>query len=101
MQGIVTVIKTNGQIEKHPMSKPPRFEDIQKFVGGNIEMVGSFVEYEGKPCVVFCNEEGKLEDLPFNMAATSAWMTCRFDISDVLVGDVAICQGDEAWMSLL
>lgn len=50
-------------------------EELQKFVGGYIEHV------PGSRPLAYCNEEGRLKDLPVNAAASEFF-------SQVLVGDV-------------
>lgn len=104
MKGQVTIIKANGETETHQYDgNRPSLKDFQKWVGGYIEIIPGFRRYQGKPAVAFANEEGKLKDLPVNEAATKLWGQAfgRPILSDVLVGDVVICQGDEAWMDSL
>lgn len=63
-------------------SAPPDLAFIKNAVGGHIEAVPHwilFVPPEAPPrsaplpCVVFCNEEGKLNRLPVNQKATVLW----------------------------
>lgn len=82
----------------------PDLKFLQDGVGGYIEIVPNFDTFliEGRefPCVAFCNEEGKLDGLPFNPLATQFWINCfnpeainRFP--DVLVGDVVVMFSDD------
>lgn len=70
---------------------------LQKMVGGHIEVVPQFRTYSGEPCIVLCDEEGKLKGRPRNDTATEAWASslgCRtWQLGDHLVGDIAILQG--------
>ena len=58
------VIKTNGQVERKDMGS---LEDLQKAVGGYIEAIG--VNWtDSIRITVYCNEEGRVHELPINMA---------------------------------
>ena len=83
---------------------------LQKSVGGYVETVphltlvriGNVV----RQCVAFCNEEGKIEGLPYNHQATMAWEDAIIAqglgvISDVLVGDVVFVCGPPSFLKQL
>lgn len=55
------------------VQQDPSLHQLQEWVGGDIEMIPSFKRYEGKPCIAYFNEEGKLRKLPINASAASAW----------------------------
>ena len=83
---------------------------LQDAVGGYIEVVPHFdtmlVEGRRERCAVFCNETGKLHDLPRNKHATALWRSAVRHrglppIIDELVGPVAICLGDDEWLASL
>lgn len=97
MNRLIT-IKTDGSETVKELQSVPRLEELQKAVGGWIETVPYFNEYEAKPCVAFCNEHGKLEGLPYNYKATVLWRHL-FETDDVLMGDVAIVQGEPEFMA--
>lgn len=103
MKGKLIILKADGKRNEIEVDgRAPSLKELQNGVGGYIELVPMFKTFEGEPCFVFCNEEGKLNDLPFNEAATVAWANAiGSPINDVLVGDVVICQGDEKWMKAL
>jgi len=74
----------------------PSLEELQKLVGGYIEAVPHWDRQAGLPCVAWCNEEGKLDELPVNVRATAAWyVTLGQRVDDVLVGNVVLCIGFE------
>lgn len=102
MEGKMTIIKADGTIDETNLVTTPSLDTMQAAVEGYIELVPWFDTYEGEPCVAFCNEEGKLNDLPVNATATEAW---HYSIgrphTDVLVGDVVIFTGDQAFMASL
>lgn len=67
-------------------------EELQKIVGGYIEILA----LPGKPGeIMVCNEEGKLEGLPINPAATQLWKATAQPGSprmfDDVVGTVLLC----------
>lgn len=70
---------------------------LRGIVGGYIEIVPFFTTWQGEPCVVFCNENGKLDGLPVNRRATAIWWQL-YPTSDHLVGDVAVVMGDEEFL---
>jgi hypothetical protein len=98
---------------------------LNKAVGGYIEAVPGFnsICQDGRavPCVAFCNEEGKLQGLPFNNSATALWDRALRRIvgddgglmypnglsgdegrpADVLVGPVIVLIGDDEFMAWL
>jgi hypothetical protein len=62
----------------------PSLEDLQKAVGGDIE--AAYVD--GGGFTALCNEEGKLQGLPYNRMATKLCGTTK--VGDILVGDVVL-----------
>jgi hypothetical protein len=101
------------------LTKTPELEQLQKIVGGWIELVPYFqtIEHGGKlrNCRVLCNEEGKLarpEPLPVNELATELWWKALARAGgrnparpiafagdrDVLVGNIIVLFGDDEFM---
>jgi hypothetical protein len=84
-----TLIKADGQtIEVLPEGKTFSLKELQALVGGYIEMISL-----NNGTVMVLNEEGKLQDLPFNESATAMAHNCGSGIatSDYLVGNVLVC----------
>jgi len=101
MKGVLTIIPVgNAAVSSKELAAAPRLEDLQGGVGGDIEVVPLFTKYKGRPCVAFCNEEGKLNGLPVNQVATAFWYAQepRFIGRDILVGPVVIITGDRELM---
>jgi uncharacterized protein DUF3846 len=106
MKGFMYVIQPGNDLDvvKTPLDKVPDLDMLKKAVGGWIETVPYFNKLHGEDCVAFCNEEGKLDHLPFNKHATELWygqLVGRASPLDVLVGPVAIIQGDDELLSSL
>lgn len=103
MKGMLVTIGANGKITEKLMSRAVKLSDLRSEVGGYIEVIPHFTNWRGYNCVAFCNEEGKFHNLPFNKAAQSAWEHCVGHLisTDMLVGDVVICYGDDAFMRAL
>jgi hypothetical protein len=124
MKGRMYVIRPNESTDVTGWHEPPNLKVLQQAVGGYIETVpwlttvwagedGKFVS-----CIAYCNEEGKLERLPYNAQATLVWDRAlrRMEDSegkpvypngltgkdgmptDVLVGPIAILVGDAEFM---
>ncbi len=83
------LIKTDGTetIVYPAHGKSFTLQELQKLVGGYIEMVRTV---DGKQMII--NEEGKLNDLPVNDKATVLYVHC---LADVIVGDAVILEKGE------
>lgn len=91
--GSVIIIPADSDklVETLKRDKQPTLDELQKWVGGYIEAVPYWEAHLGKPAVVYCNEEGKLDGLPLNQRATGLWWSVLGQpVDDVLVGDVVI-----------
>ncbi len=80
----VTLIKVDGTQEVLTPGKKPELEQMQKWVGGYIEVV--HVTYNGHKCAMGVNEEGKRKNLPWNSKASKLY-------GQTIVGDVFILEG--------
>lgn len=86
------ILKANGDIIENVMPQKGKhfsLKEMQEIVGGYIEILDL---RNGK--IIILNEEGKLENLPYNLEATvmyrSAYLT-----SDFIVGDVLVCNKNQ------
>ena len=61
------LIKRPDEEYGHVCNISNRLENLQKTVGGHIEVVGIARSADGKPILLVCNEEGKVRDLEHNM----------------------------------
>jgi hypothetical protein len=109
MKGTFTVIKADGNSATQPVVVTPKYEMIKDGLnGGWLELVPLFDRYKGERCVVFCDEEGRLNGLPRNPIATALWHACIRargldpmrvltppDAIDGLVGPIVIISCDE------
>ena len=84
-------ITTDGQII--PMLDRPTLEELHEAVGGYIEYVP--ITAEAKVLTghthMYCNDEGKLMQLPFNKIATSMML----NKGDYIVGNVVLMTDDD------
>lgn len=107
MKGEMIVIPDNqhDDIKRRQYTVP--VEELQAGVGGPIELIPYFRTFEGKRCVAFCNEEGKLPGRsPFlqghhNAEVTQLWWNQCEGVRDVLYGPVVILTGDKEFMEAL
>lgn len=79
------ILKVDGT--KVPMEGKPTLKDLQAAVGGHIEL--AMCEDGG---AMYINEEGKLEGLEPNDAATELY---RHNAYDIIVGDVVVMTAEE------
>lgn len=84
--------KTNGEIVEVEPENGSDFslEELQSFVDGYIE-----VAYLDNERVIVINEEGKINNLPYNENATAEYnraMKCR---ADYIAGDALICKHNQ------
>lgn len=93
-------IHPDGKIEEKKIDNPPSLDDIHNIVGGFIETVPFFSTYEGDPCVAFCNEDGKKDQLPVNPRACEFWLIAlgRPFYPDYLVGSIAVVVGPHEFL---
>ena len=84
------IIKTDGQvISVQPKNgKDFTLQELKVIVGGYIEII----RMNDKFMVV--NEEGKLDQLPYNAPATGLYWD-NVGCNDYIVGDVLVCGIDE------
>lgn len=78
MRKLRAIVKRSDEDYGHMTNISASLENLQKIVGGYIEMVSLPSVAPG--LVIICNEEGKIKELPFNMRIPG----------DVLVGDIIV-----------
>lgn len=95
------VTTTNEILEIQPQCETFRLEEMQKVVGGYIEIVSppgplllkvkdEMIEIKHPMFIV--NEEGKLNNLPFNRVGSSLYsLAWQGQVQDFLVGDIIVC----------
>ena len=86
---MATIIKTDGtKISVCPKNgKDFKLDELREIVKGYIEIIRL-----GSDRYMVINEEGKLENLPINDAATKeAINSCAIFANDYIVGDVLVC----------
>jgi len=66
------VINVDGTITRHLGNRRPSYEQIRKIVD-MVERIPEFKRYEDRPCVAYCDENGKTKNLLLNELATTAW----------------------------
>ena len=90
-----TLIQTNGQhTQIEPLNgKTFTLKEMQAYVKGLVEIV----PLPDDKSILICNEEGKLDGLPVNVAATEYWKKMypisKYPINndELVVGDVMVC----------
>lgn len=93
-KGRYILITPHGENEPINYGKM-KLETAQELVGGYVEVVPLFNKYLGQPCIVLCDEEGKLKGKPVNNRASLEWYKCLgHSVDDMLVGDILVLQGD-------
>ena len=110
MQGTIISLKADGTKQVTNLNRAPTLDDIKSAIGGgHIELVSTFnaFRHEGNyfACAVFCDEEGKIKQLPVNKYATVLWaniLRCEYsEMLDYIAGDIAIVFGDSEFESEL
>jgi hypothetical protein len=79
------------QVKPEEMNFPtmPEVEDLQKLLGGYIEVVN--VLYGGKTCQMIVDEEGLLKQRPLNIAATTPYQAAHLSKGGVPSHQPFIC----------
>ena len=93
------ILRADGSIKHLPL-REPTLEELQKAVGGYIEIL--YVRWLDRPAMMVLDEEGKLahKRKPLNAKAThTAQATAGIAAWDVIVGDVVILCGPEVMLT--
>jgi hypothetical protein len=88
--GSLVVLKANGQRQIIEQDTYPTLEQLQALVGGYIELV--CVDYDGSERDMYINENGKIDGLLSNIAATALYQD-KWPTHDYIVGDAVIVFG--------
>lgn len=92
----ITVLHPDNKTTLAVHSRKPDLKTLQALVGGLIQLVPHWTMWEGQRAEVWCNENGRIHDLPFNPLATQKWKDVLgkgpFSYEPKLFGDVAIVQ---------
>jgi hypothetical protein len=101
----IYIIKpTDTSIPKgEPIIGKLELKRLQRAVGGLIEIVPRFNSFDGRTCVAFCNEEGKMRKLQVNHLAHALWEKSigRYIKEDYLVGNIVIIVGPPSYLENL
>jgi hypothetical protein len=86
------IIKTNGTRQSVQPTNGTDFtlEEMQGIVGGDIELV-----FLNETEIMVVNEEGKVNALAYNSAATHIFKENHPSVSDYIVGDVLVCNNEQ------
>jgi hypothetical protein len=112
MQGTIVIFKPDSVEPEVREISEPTLELLKDAIGGGyLEIVPRWnkIAHAGDHhrCVAFCDEEGKLKQLPMNMMATRLWDKCMRQAygtgcaPDYLAGQIAVVYGDEEFMEAL
>lgn len=88
---MATLITSEGKLREVVPDNGKTFslDDLQKYVGGYIEIVHIDKEFD-----MVVNEEGKFQMLPINEIATRLYRKSRYT-DDVIVGNALLCNQSE------
>lgn len=91
-KGMAKIIKTDGTCQPVQPANRTDFtlEEMQAIVGGDIELV-----YLNDTEIMVVNEEGKIDNLDDNRAATLVFRKNYPDSDDYIVGDVLVCDNEQ------
>ena len=84
--GWIITVKASGEATRSPFDPDKSLEQLHAAVAGYIELVtlgGSLRRFDA-----FCNDEGKINALPFNAVISDLYGR------DIICGDVVICKHD-------
>ena len=86
------IIKTNGTRQSVQPANGTDFtlKEMQAIVGGDIELV-----FLNETEIMVVNEEGKINDLAYNSAATRIFKENHPSVLDYIVGDVLVCDNKQ------
>lgn len=82
----ITILRVDGSTSTVTCNSKSQYDLVKAAVGGYIETIPYFSKYNGKRCVAYCNEEGKLIGLKRNEYARAKWLECFKDHSKLDMG---------------
>jgi len=85
------LIKVDGTVTDITTNKKPTLEELQKLVGGFIEVVRD-IPYEGRQAVMIVDEEGHCKYKPLNDKASKLYQA-NHKTTHPIAGDVVILLG--------
>lgn len=98
MGGKAVVVTTDGRMSTQERDAPPTLEEVQAWLGGDAEPLDAAPEaFEGQPCQMYCNAEGKLLGMPYNDRATKLTAIELWSRGDVINGPLVILVGAARW----
>ena len=83
------IIKTDSTKELVEFTNETSYKTLSSAVGGYIQSI----DFDDT-ITLWCNENGKLDDLPQNPVATAFWVE-KFGLTDYVVGDVIFTGGTD------
>lgn len=105
MRGVIISLNYDGTRNRLELNHADILKELRWIVDGPIEQVPGFDTYAGYKCIAFCNEEGKIRELPINFMATTMWYVSlkekELKTSDHLNGNVAVVYGDDEFMGAI
>jgi hypothetical protein len=103
MTQFMVVISPQNIMEFEALLKVPDLQKLRDAVLGDIEVVPMFDTFDDKPCVAFCNEDGKGRGMRVNALAQRYWERAVKApiLNDVLVGPIAIIVGPIGFLKQL
>lgn len=88
----ITIIHADKRQNTVIIQGEPRLEQLQKWVGGYIELIPFFKHFEGERIIwAYSNEMGRLENLPLNEQATLGWHNSLQKLGIGLTGEEWLC----------
>lgn len=88
------VLKVDGTLSFEEVDAEKEYDFLSGTVGGYIQAVPLSYDETIGDLTLWCNEEGKLDGLPFNQAATMLW-ELFYGKTDYMVGDVVLSGGTD------
>lgn len=113
MKGTMVILSVNGSELQVPIHGALPFEKLKDALNGGLLETVPFLESitingEKHSCIAFCDEEGKLKNLPVNLLGNFYWdaalkergLTLK-QMQDILVGPIVVLYGDDEFMRTL
>ena len=69
----LTIIPADPGMATFVLQGPDTLDELRMQVGGYIQVIPVFKEYNGRHCTAYCNEDGQSLGLPLNREATRLW----------------------------
>lgn len=99
----MVTIRASGEIERKELrGVVPELRELQEVMGGEVQEIPYFLNYENGGCIAYGCVDGKILGMPINIKATSLWRDQGMGYGgDYICGDIVVICGNREFLEKL